>query len=199
LPVADYTTVDAVKASLDINDDTENSLIQVAITAASRAIDLATGTTFGTAQNDPEPRMFFPDGASRVWVDRFTDTTGLAVATGNNGSFGSPLAAANYVLWPYNAPSRGQAYERIDVPYALLQPASCNGFPTVQVTARWGYDSVPAAVEMATRIKAMHLFRRKDSPDGYAGAEYGTPIRISMYEDNDVVLLLEDYLTAGIA
>lgn len=69
----------------------------------------------------------------------------------------------------------------------------------VQITARWGWPEVPAAVTQATFIKAARLFQRKDSPQGVAGfGEFG-PIRVSTREDPDICQLLMDYQRMPVA
>ncbi len=191
----DYTTLAAVKSQLGIVDSVDDTAISLAITAASRSIDRWTGTTFYPVT---EARTFFGADGTSVWVDRFTSTAGLAVATGSGGTYPAAVAAASYVLWPYNAPSRGGAYHRIDLPYGFAS-GGYGGYPNVQVTAAWGWHFVPEDVEAATRLKAARLFRRKDSPEGIAGtSEFGV-VRVSRFEDGDVQLLLAPYTDLGIA
>jgi hypothetical protein len=68
----------------------------------------------------------------------------------------------------------------------------------VKVTAQWGFAEVPDDVEEACRIKAAKLYRRKDSPEGVAGSgEFGV-VRISKFEDPDVVMLLNDFTSIGV-
>lgn len=185
--MSDYTTLSALKSDLDVHDTDEDAALQRAITAASRAIDRWTGTTFYPVT---ETRVFATRDPYKVWVDQFTSATNLVVKTGTSGLYASTIADTDYVLWPYNAPKRLQSYRRIDSPGARF---SVENRPTVEVTATWGWDFLPDDVERAARIKAAHLFRRKDTPDGVAGSsEYGV-VRISKYEDPDVVLLLNPF------
>lgn len=189
---SDYTNLATVKADLDILDTNDDTAIARSITAASRAIDRFTGTTFYPVI---EARQFCTRHVHEVWVDRFTSVTGLVVATGVNGVFTQVIA--DVIPWPYNAPSRGLAYTRIDSPEIAYQRETYR--PTVQVTASWGWETVPDDVERACRIKAAHLYRRKDSPDGTAGTgEFGV-VRISRFEDPDVAMLLGPYMPIGIA
>lgn len=190
----DYTDPADVKLQLGISDTNDDTLIGKAITAASRSIDRWTGTTFYPVT---EARLFAAGTDGTVLVDRFTDTTGLVVKTGTDGTFPTTVAASGYVLHPFNAVSSGGAYDRIVIPAGVA--SSAYGYPTVQVTASWGWATVPADVEQACRIKAARLFRRKDSPEGVAGtSEFGV-VRISRSEDPDVALLLTPYTDPGIA
>lgn len=185
-----YTTAALVKAQLGITDSTDDTLIDAAIAAASRAIDRVTGTTFYPVT---EARLFAPVSSGDVWVDRFTGTP--TVKTGTDGTY--PTTVTDVVVWPHNATSHGRAFCRIlapdyDLPVGYLRP-------TVQVTAAWGFASVPDDVEEACRIKAARLFRRKDSPEGIAGTSDFGVVRISRGEDPDVLMLLAPYMSAGIA
>lgn len=187
----DYTNVPLVKAHLGIDDGDSDGLIQAAVTAASRAIDRYTGAQFYPST---ETRLFYgqPDGG--IWVDPFTDTTGLLVETGSLGTYTTEIVDTDYVLWPMNAPEKGMAYRRIFTGYSWTNRwRRGTRHPDVQITARWGYATVPVDVEMACRIKAAHLFRRMDTPDGTAGtSEFGV-VRISRFEDPDVAMLLGNF------
>lgn len=190
-----YTDLASVKQQLGITDAADDALIQKAIAAASRSIDRWTGTTFYPVT---ETRVFAagPDGT--VFVDRFSDATGLVVKTGSDGTtFPTTVAASGYFLQPLNAPSGGGAYDRIVISAGVS--SSPYGYPTVQVTAAWGWSSVPDDVEQACRIKAARLFRRKDSPEGVAGSSEFGVVRISRSEDPDVMLLLAPYTDPGLA
>lgn len=190
----DYTTLAAVKSQLGITDSARDSLLSAAITAASRSIDSWTGTTFYPVT---EARQFDLTGPT-IWVDRFTSTAGLVLATGVRGVYSTVVPAANYVLAPYNAPSRGRAYDRILLPWGMPL-VGYDGFPGVQVTAAWGWHFIPDEVEQATRIKAARLFRRKDTPEGMAGSPDFGMVHVSRFEDGDVQLLLAPYRDLGIA
>lgn len=192
-----YTTLVNVKAQLGIVDASEDALIGLAIDAASRSIDRWTGTEFNVSSTTA--RTFFVDDRGRAIVDRFNDSTGLLVKTGTDGTYPNTLAANQYVLEPTNAPARGLAYYSILSPqsnFTTVFPASY-GFPTLQVTARWGYSSIPSDVELAARIKAARLFQRKDSPQGTAGINNYGDVVVSDVEDPDVAMLLLPYRDLG--
>lgn len=186
---ADYTTLAVLKASLGITDTNDDTALGVAITAASRAIDQHTGAQFFTTT---EARLYEPADGYSVWVDPFTTTSGLVVKTGTNGTYPTTINAADVTPWPYNAPSKDGAYCKLQVATGFL-PAAMWGRPTVQVTATWGYGSVPSAVAEACRLKAARLFRRKNSPEGVAGSSEFGVVRISRFEDPDVAMLLAPY------
>ncbi len=193
--VTDYTTLAAVKADLGMNGTADDSAISAAITAASREIDGWCGTTFYPVT---EARTFEGSADGVVYVDRFTSTAGLAVTTGTGGSYGTTLLASQYVLQPYNAPSRGLAYDRIYVP--TVPTYFGDGWPNVRITAAWGYASVPAPVEQATRLRAIQLYHRREAPHGVASyGDDGVGTTVAFGSDPDVVRLLKPYMDMGIA
>jgi hypothetical protein len=69
---------------------------------------------------------------------------------------------------------------------------------TLRITARWGWPSIPAEVEMATRLLAARLYKRKDSPQGViASADWGA-VRVSK-TDPDVYALIHHLSIPGFA
>jgi hypothetical protein len=63
----------------------------------------------------------------------------------------------------------------------------------VQVTARYGWASVPSPVKQACIIQASRLFKRLDSPLGVAGFGDLGAIRVSRFLDPDMAQLVEPY------
>lgn len=193
--MTDYTTLDALKADLGIDNNDDNAALADAIGTASRAIDLTTETTFGA--DTAAARLYAPKGDGSVWVDRFTSTTDLVINGWSGTAYDQLADPADYVLWPYNAPSKGLAYRRVISP-GLRFPYDSTGRPTVEVTAIWGWHYIPDDIERAARLKAARLFRRKDSPEELSGALGDSFGRISRTEDSDVWLLLRPYMPTWI-
>lgn len=190
----DYTTLVAVKADLGITDTNDDDAITSSIHAASRYIDQLTGTTFYPIT---ETRRFAAGGLENtVLVDRFTTITGLVVKTGSAGTYGTTVAATSYIAAPYNAPSLGQAYDRIMFPSGNV--SLDQAWPAIEVTATWGFETVPDQVERACRLIAAQLFRRKDTPDGTGGtSEYGI-VRVDA-PDANAMQLLSTFIDLGVA
>jgi len=130
---------------------------------------------------------------SELPVDSFYDLASLVVATGQVGSPFSPVNATDFEARPLNALVRGRPYQTLKHHWHF--------WPTwpsvrVQVTAKWGWPAVPDNVVEACLILAARIFRRKDSPDGTAGAGDFGPIRISR-TDPDVADMLSHYVKPG--
>lgn len=130
------------------------------------------------------------------------DTTNLVIKTDDtdSGTFGTTWDSSDYQLEPLNQ-LEGDSYS----PYWAIRAVGSRLFPTshkrpaLQVTAAWGYESVPDEVKQAALIKAARVFTRQTSPQGVAGfGEFGV-VRISNREDPDVMALLTPHIHPRIA
>lgn len=200
-----YCTVGEVRAQVKDDDGRlDQTLLERAVNATSRAIDdYCSGGVPGSRRfwQDPAPvaRTFRVDQPDFAWVDDISTTTGLIVRTDENGdgTFETTWAAGtDYQLEPLNANANGEPYA-----FWQLTAIGTRAFPlyphraALQVTARFGWSAIPDQVNEAAILKAVKLFKRKDSPDGFASGftDFG-PVRISRYEDPDVVMLLERFM-----
>jgi len=188
-----YATLVQVKAALRIADTVDDTLLEMAIESASRAIDGHAGRYFyssGTAT-----RYY---SASDSYVTQINDisssTLTLATSSGADGIFDTIWAATDYQLEPNNGNVDGLA-----VPYTRIRAVDRYVFPTageevlVKLTATFGWASVPIAITQACVIQASRIFKRLDSPLGVAGfGDMGT-IRVSRYLDPDVEQLVAPY------
>lgn len=201
---ATYTTLPAVKASLGkvtVDDRDEN--IQLAMVAASRMIDAATGRWPGAFRADSAPSMRTFTTAGRVipstgynrigvMVDDIASTAGVTVNLGTMGGYYASLSSFSY--GPENALAVGRPVEWI----TMAKTALLGTIDSIQVTARWGWPSTPAEVEMATRLLAARLYKRKESPQGViASADWGA-VRVSK-TDPDVYALISHLSIPGFA
>lgn len=194
MTTTDYVTVEALRDHLRIDDQDDGPRLSAVITAVSRAIDEHCGQFFYSTSGT-SARVFTPGDVGWVDVHPFATTTGLAVKTGTDGTYGTTWTiTTDFIVKPDNgldAAGQTVAYNRLVAVGSLGFPVSVR--PTVQVTANWGWPSVPGAVEEACLIKCARVFRRRDTPEGIAGGiEFGT-IRISSREDPDAAMLLAPY------
>lgn len=197
----DYCTAVEFKGEARIDDTVDDTQIGYAITAASRAVDRATGRQFGvtssgenrvyTARWDRQRRRHVVD------VDDFQTTTGLAIAfdLDDDQTFESSLVAGDWRLWPLNASSIGVPWTRLIVNRdATYQPNRCEG--AVQVTATWGWTAVPTTIKQATILQASRFLARRDSPFGIAGSPNfggGGELRLLDRVDPDVAVMVRVY------
>lgn len=193
-----YCSLPQVKAQLSKEtDDDRDDLIEVAIRASSRKIDQITGRRF-YADTTASARTFSTLGrtfsaayGTGLLVDDIASATGLVVAGGSFGVYGSPLTA--YYTGPDNALAYGKP-----ISYLMADPGFYNSINSVQVTAMWGWPTVPDEVEAATILLSARLYRRKDSPQGViSSADWGS-VRVSRV-DPDVEALISHLILPGFA
>lgn len=185
-----YTTLANVKRSLDISDSVDDALLELCITAASRAIDNMTERTFfqGTAT-----RVFVPDDSFFCPIDDLYELTTLKTSDDADQEFDIVWTSTDYQLEPLNASLNGTEW-----PYTGIRAVGDYLWPTVgseatvQVTGVFGWPSVPVAIEQACILQSARYFKRADSPMGVAGFDAMGVVRLSNV-DPDIYTLLEPY------
>jgi hypothetical protein len=174
---------------LRINDYVDDELLGSHIEAASRTIDDICHRTF-SLDATATPRVFYPDSPRVVRIDDVGSSTGVEVRIDNdlNGTFETVITDAT--TQPDNALVKGVPVTKL-VAYETYWPMDSR--PTVQVTARWGYPTVPEPVRSACGILAGRLFKRADSLLGVAG--FGDLGAITLRAvDPDVQRMLAPYV-----
>ena len=182
-----YATLAELQARITDRASSATQLTD-ALTAAEGAVNSHCGRDFDL-DAAASARVFEVIRSDRVQVDDIGSTTGLIVKTGRPGSFSTTLTIdTQFWLKPYNAIVKARAYEWVWSD-SLFTEAD---YPTVEVTAKWGWPAVPAEVKEATLLMASRLYSRKDSPTGVAGfGDYGV-VRVTA-SDADVSRLLDPY------
>jgi hypothetical protein len=202
---ATYVSLPLLKRTLGkITQDDRDEDIQLAAVAASRMIDASTGRWPGAFRADLTPyTRTFPLASrviasmgynmSGVLIDDMASNQGVVIGIGTRGT-GIYVPPASFVLGPDNATAMGRPYEFIMLPAPFYYGAQ----DSIQVTARWGWPTTPTEVEMATRLLAARLYKRKDSPQGViASADWGA-VRVSK-TDPDVYALISHLANPGFA
>jgi hypothetical protein len=189
-----YCTADQLREWMGIQDSADEPLLEAAIESASRAIDVYCDRRFYT-DDTATARVYHPRDSYLVDTDDFYTTTGLVVASGTTGSYGTTWSSTYYQLEPLNGLGAGG----LSVPYFRIRavggwfPSSHDGRPTLQITAKWGWAAVPDAVYNACLLMAARLFRRRNTPEGFAAGESFGAIRVSSKVDPDAAMLLNPY------
>lgn len=196
-----YCTLSDVKAALRISDSTDDSLIEVAIESSSRLIDGYCSRNFnnqGTAT-----RLYVARDPYYVQVDDFQSVITLKTSILVPGTFDVTWNLPGSVpqdvqLEPLNGGWEGSAwsYDRLRATGRYFFPTLSPNFSQqalVQLTAVFGWASVPTVIKQATIIQSMRIYKRLDSPLGVAGfGEFGV-MRVSRMLDPDVQMLVEPY------
>lgn len=170
-----YATAAELRPRLSITDSAHDTELNAALTAASRSLEAFCNRQFNT-DNTAVARVYYPTSPTMVSVDDFHTTTDLVVETDDNddGTFETTWDSADYQLEPLNQLRHGESW-----PYWKLRAVKSRDFPvnhraTVQVTAQWGWSSVPASVKEACLIMAAETYKLREAPFGVAGfGEFG--------------------------
>lgn len=166
-----YATMATLKKRFgNIADSNDDTALTSALDSASRGIEDFCGRQFNT-DNTSAVRVFHPLGWDVAFVDDFHTTTDLAIKTDHDGdgTFEVTWSASDYELEPLNARRHGEPW-----PYWILRAVGDRYFPCarrapLEVTAQWGWASVPSPVVEACLIVAEETFKLKDAPFGVAG------------------------------
>jgi hypothetical protein len=176
-----YVTLSGLKGYLGIDDSVEDALLEQIIEAASRSVDRIANRRF-YLDAVATPRTYRPIGNLRVITDDIGTTSGLVLKT-DPDSTGNYLTTftlnVDYITEPTNALALGRPINYLTIvgPTAMSLPV--NYWPQVQVTARWGWPTVPDDIEQATYILSADLYKRKDSIGGVLGLSELGAIRMS--------------------
>jgi hypothetical protein len=192
-----YITADEALAYLRLSDQVDRLLVEGWVEAASRSIDRYCMRRF-YADDTPTARTFTPTEWTVCTVDDIASTLGLVVRTDedDDGVYERLWAATEYQLEPVNALAAG------DTVYVIRATGRASGpslplykhTPTLQVTARWGWPSVPAAVKQACYLQVGRLALRRQSPGGIlVSPDLGSSDRLYAQMDPDARVLLDPF------
>ena len=193
--MANYATLEQVKAALRITDSVDDTLLNTAITAASRYVDGYCGRTFdaasGTAIKD-----YVPSGRMEpLFVNDLTSVVSIKIDEDLDRTFSTTLNEIDFQLEPVNGTSFGNPS-----PFYIIRPQEDGYWPTsfsratVRVEATFGWPATPDAVREAVILQSSRLFTRLDSPLGIAGFGDMGAMRVSFKGDPDVNMLLAPYV-----
>lgn len=185
-----YATTEELSSYVRIDDLEDEVELALAITAASRAIDHAAGRQFGLTSAETRrytARRDYERGFWAVDVDDFVLVTGAGVVVSGVGT------VTAYDKEPINAAQRGRPWTLIAFnANSEFQP--CGIRNEVEVTALWGWSSVPDTIKQATLLQASRVFTRRSAPFGVAGSpDTGSELRLLAKVDPDVAVLIRDY------
>lgn len=192
-----YCTLSDLKTVLRINDTVDDTMLEARITEASRVIDQHCDRRF-YADSSATARIFIAPTHDLVLVDDISTTTGLVIKTDSagDGTYATTLTASQYQLEPVNGLAKGSPVTMIR---SIGESFPITAAPAgVQVTAKWGWPSVPSPVTSACILLAGRLVKRGDSLLGVAG--FGDLGAITVRAiDPDVERMLRPYRNPVVA
>lgn len=190
-----YATLAEVKAALRIPsaDTVDDTLLEYAIEAASRAIDTYTGRHFYSAGT--AARIFVADSNHYMVIDDASAITEVATADDLDANFNTVWDAADYQKEPLNNVMSGMT----GWPTTAIRAVDDKVFPVngqealVRITGTWGWSAVPFAVKKACIIQSAYFFKRDESPLGVLSSPDLGFIRVGTKVDPAVAILIDPY------
>jgi hypothetical protein len=164
-----YAQLDDLKSLLRIpaSDTVDDAQLTRSIEAASRRIDGVCDRIF-YQEPTATARVYDATNLASVSIDDVSTLTGFVVKVDDGFDYATTLVLdVDFRVEPLNNLSKGLPVYRL-VSLSGIFPRSTVR-PGVQVTARWGFPSVPTAITEATLLMAGRLFKRGDSLLGVAG------------------------------
>jgi hypothetical protein len=196
--MGNYVALSELKSALGITGSTDDDFLNLAINAAEEAIDDLCGRVF-TAAGAASARTYRAQPYLAV-TDDISTLTGLVVKTdtSGDGAFDTTWSSSDYQVEPLNSLAKGRAAFNLRAVGNYLFPVYGDGLVSVEITAKWGWPSVPNAVKQAALMYSSRLYGRKASVMGVIGVGDFGPVRISR-SDPDIAHLLMDYRRPGIS
>ena len=182
-----YATLAEAKGFLSISDNVDDALLENMIESASRSIDRIGNRRF-YLDATASARQYRVSSPVILYTDDIGTTSGLIVQTDDDGDgvFETTLTLnTDYIMDPLTALSLGRPFTQITIvstsnTFPIFPGLFQNGLrPGVQVTARFGWPSVPDDINQACLILTADLYKRKDSPGGILGLGDLGAIRMS--------------------
>ena len=201
-----YATLTQIKAYMSISDNTDNDLLEDLVESASRSIDRIANRRF-YLDSTASARLYRAYSNIFVYVDDIGTTSNLVVAVdeNGNGTYSKTLTLnTDYILDPLTSQSLNRPFTQLTMvsnteSWPIFPGITSNGLrPGVQVTARWGWPSVPDDINMACLILTADLYKRKDAPGGILGLGDLGVVRMSPI-GRDVTAMVRAYKKEVIA
>lgn len=201
-----YATLTQIKNYLSISDNTDNDLLEDLIESASRSIDRIANRRF-YADSTASARRYRAYSDVFVYTDDISTTTSLVVAIdeNGNGTYSKTLTLdTDFIMDPLTASALGRPFTQLTMvsnteSWPIFPGLTQNGLrPGVQVTAKWGWPSVPDDITVATLTLTADLYKRKDAPGGVLGLGDLGVIRMSPV-GRDVAQIVRAYKKIPIA
>jgi hypothetical protein len=193
-----YCALSEIKTYIGLSGSGQDTNLESAVESASREIDQYCGRIF--YETTSQVRTYTPTNRYELEVDDISTVTGLVVKldTTDDGSYDTTLTInTDFIVSPVNRSNVLDENQPITM-LQILDKRSSERFDVdiinnVQVTAKYGFSSVPSAIKQATFLQATRLFKRKDSPfSTYGNPQTGTAELFNRF-DPDALKLIKGY------
>jgi len=193
-----------LKAYIGLSGTAQDDNIDNAIDSACRLIDKICGRRF-YQDSVVNAKTFTPNNSLYLETPDISTTTGLIVKLDDNddGIYEKTLTInTDFIVEPTNPRINriidGTTYYEPYNKITILDTRSSERFdPTIknniQVTAKWGWTSIPSDIITATLIQSLRYFKRKDTPFNTYGDVNTGVHELFAKIDPDVQTLLKGY------
>jgi len=166
-----YCTLTDLKAILRIpaSDTVDDAQLERVIESASRRIDGRCDRRF-YRDATASARLYYTNDIGMLYIDDVAtlDDFVVKIDSGTAGEYATTVVNnVDFVIEPLNALSKGEPIYRLRSTVRIWPSVTL--LPGVQVTAKWGWPSVPPEITEATLLLAGRMFKRADSLLGVAG------------------------------
>jgi hypothetical protein len=187
-----YCTLAQIKSALRIpsGDSIDDALLAMAVESASRMIDSECDRNFFAVS---ATRDFVPNDALVVDTDDLTVITSVKIDDDGDLGFAITLATSDYQTEPLNQRVSGNTFpiNRLRMIGDYLLPL-WGRQATVRIEGTYGFTPVPTQVVQACVIQASRIYKRLDSPLGFAGFSDMGVARVGRV-DPDVSMLIRPF------
>jgi hypothetical protein len=194
-----YCSLAEIKAAarIPVSDTQDDTLLELSVEAASRAIDGHTGRHF--YQSGTATRYYVPTSTIVCGIDDVAGIATVAISSAADGVYDITLGAADLQYEPLNRRVAGLAFPstRLRMIGDYSFPTTWDGEATVRVQANFGFGTaVPTEIKQAAIVLASRFYKRFDSPLGVAGFGDMGAMRVSRV-DPDVQAILSPFVHAA--
>lgn len=176
-----YVSAAAFKESVSIPDSATDADVNMALTAASRAVEKVTRRKRFDKDSSPVTRTYTARSSCFVSIDDAVDIDSVTVAGGD---------VTDYVAEPLNANDDGHPYTWLSSDSGVFASTRRG---QVAVTGTFGWPAVPDEIpQMVTILASRLLMRTRQAPMGVitAGSIEGIAVRLAR-TDPEMQLLVE--------
>lgn len=195
-----YVTSAQLKTRLGISDVADDVAIASAVAASSRWIDsYCKRQRFGfNVASSATALVYRPSNSYTLSIDDISSLTSLVfkIDDGDDLTFETTWTAnTQYQFRPFDALAAGLPLNKVETLSGYTMPMAVR--PSVQITALWGWPSIPSLVTEAGYQLSEETFKLKDAPFGVAGVNDFGILRIGNQTLNRVQAMLADFVVTG--
>ena len=189
-----YSTLAEFKASIGIQDNSDDQALQSVLDATDDLIDNFCDLPTGFDVSASQVRYYTAVDPFYINTDDIVTVTALQTDDNGDGTYETTWTVnTDYILAPRNAALDARPYTEIDTAIQVTKtfPLTYLG---VKVTGTFGFPAVPSAVKQAALIQAGAVWSSRTAPFGVIGSQdLGGILRLSRALHPEAQVLLEPY------